>query len=431
MLVEVRSWGRFPRSRSVLLPVHSQQQDIPFDRMSGSFLPYGMGRSLGDSCLNDGNTLLVARGLNRIIGFDESQGRLVAEAGVTFDAILRLIVPHGWFLPVTPGTRFVTLGGAIANDVHGKNHHWAATFGRHLIRFQLRRSDGSRLICSSEENPDWFRATVGGLGLTGLIEWVEIQLKPVVNSWIDAETIRYGNVEEFHALNAESTEKFEYIVAWVDSSPTRDLGRGLFIRGNHNRDPQRTERKAPRGPKVKVPYVLPFSLLNPFTLRAFNTTYYWVKPRHKVETAPIGPFFYPLDEIGAYHRLYGPGGMIQWQGLVPSREAARAVLSSALDLGRSFLTVMKVMGDHQPCGLLSFSGPGITIALDFPYSAQALEKLPRLDEIVAEAGGRIYPAKDARMSGRNFRRFYPHWENLLPYIDPRFSSSFWRRVMAP
>jgi hypothetical protein len=390
-----------------------------------------MGRSLGDSCLNDGNALLVTLGLNRVIEFDPNQGRLVAEAGVTLDAILHLVLTHGWFLPVTPGTRFVSLGGAVANDVHGKNHHGAATFGRHVIRFQLRRSDGSRMICSSTENPDWFRATVGGLGLTGLIEWVELQLKPVANSWIDSETIRYGNVEEFHALNAESTEKFEYIVAWVDSFPTRELGRGLFMRGNHNRDPGRTERKAPSAPKVKVPFVLPVSLLNPWTLQAFNMAYYWAKPRHKVETVPLGPFFYPLDGIGAYHRLYGPGGMVQWQGLVPSREAARAVLSSAMRLGGSFLTVMKVMGDHEPCGLLSFSGPGITIALDFPYSTRLLEKLPQLDEIVAEAGGRIYPAKDARMSGRNFRRFYPHWEKLLPYIDPRFSSSFWRRVMAP
>ena len=430
MLVEVNNWTRFPHSRSVVIPVNSQDQDIPFRQLSTSFLPYGMGRSMGDSCLNHDNALLFTRGLKRVISFDPVQGRLTAEAGITFDEIIRLALPQGWFLPVTPGTRFVTLGGAVANDVHGKNHHCEATFGHHVIRFQLRRSDGCRLSCSRDENQAWFRATIGGLGLTGLLEWIEVQLKPVLNSWIDCETIRYENVDEFHALSAESTEKFEHVVAWVDSLTTRPLGRGVFMRGNHNRDPQRTERIAPGAAKIKVPFIPPFSLVNQWTLKAFNTAYYWAKPQRKATSVPLGSFFYPLDQIGAFHRMYGPGGMIQWQALIPSKEAAREVLLSALRMGGSFLTVMKVMGNHPPFGLLSFSGPGITIALDFPYSAAVLGALPRLDEIVAAVGGRLYPAKDARMSGSHFRRFYPQWEELRPFIDPRFSSSFWRRVTA-
>jgi FAD/FMN-containing dehydrogenase len=389
-----------------------------------------MGRSLGDSCLNDGNALLTTRRLDRILAFDPESGRMTAEAGITFDAIMRLSLPRGWFLPVTPGTRFVTLGGAVANDVHGKNHHCAGSFGHHVVRFELLRSDGSRLRCSAEENPDWFRATIGGLGLTGLIEWMEVQLKPVVNSWIDSETIRYGRLDEFHALSGESLGRFEYVVAWTDTLSPKASGRGLFMRGNHNSDPERRERKAPGGPYLGVPAVPPFSLLNRATLRAFNSVFYRARPERKAAVAPMGPFFYPLDSIGAYHRIYGPGGMIQWQSLVPSRDALGEILAASADVGGSFLTVMKAMGDRESAGLLSFPGGGVTLALDFPWSREVMERLPRLDDIVAAAGGRLYPAKDARMSGGHFRRFFPQWAELQPFIDPRFSSSFWRRVTA-
>ena len=387
-----------------------------------------MGRSLGDSCLNDGNVLLTTRGLNRVIAFDAESGRITAEAGVTFDEIMTLSIPQGWFLPVTPGTRFVSVAGAVANDVHGKNHHCAGTFGHHVLRFSLRRSDGTRIICSAQENSKSLRATIGGLGLTGLIEWVEVQLKPISNSWIDSETIRYGSLDEFYALNEESCAKFEYVVAWVDTLSPKGLGRGVFFRGNHNKDPERRERKTPSRTWVTVPGVFPFSAFNTTTIRAFNTAFYWARPARKTAVVPMLPFFYPLDSLGEYHRLYGPGGMVQWQGLIPDRTAVREVLAASADVGGSFLTVMKVMGDNPSAGLLSFSGAGVTIALDFPYSPRVLEKLPRLDAIVAETGGRLYPAKDARMSGENFRKYFPQWRELLPFIDPRFSSSFWRRV---
>lgn len=423
---DVQNWARFPRSRSILIPVDTQNQEIPFDRFDGSFLPYGMGRSLGDSCLNDGNALLTTRALNRVIAFDPESGCITVEAGVTFDEIMTLSIPQGWFLPVTPGTRFVSVAGAVANDVHGKNHHCAGTFGHHVLRFSLRRSDGTRMTCSAQENREWFRATIGGLGLTGLIEWVEVQLKPISNSWIDSETIRYGSLDEFYALNAESCARFEYVVAWVDTLSAK--GRGIFMRGNHNRDPERQERKIPSRTWVTVPGVMPVSLFNTATIKIFNTGLYWGRAARKTAVIPMLPFFYPLDSLGKYHRLYGPGGMIQWQGLIPAGDAVREVLEASKDLGGSFLTVMKVMGDSPSAGLLSFSGAGITLALDFPYSPRVLEKLPRLDAIVAEAGGRLYPAKDARMSGENFRKYFPQWRELLPFIDPRFSSSFWRRV---
>lgn len=435
MSVEVQSWGRFPRSRSVVLPLSWRDQPIPSNGSNTSFLPHGMGRSYGDSCLNDGNTLLATRGLDRLITFNPDSGRLVAEAGITFDAVLQFAIPRGWFLPVTPGTRFVTLGGAIANDVHGKNHHRAGTFGDHVIRFELRRSDGSRLLCSAEENPGWFRATVGGLGLTGLIEWAEVQLKPISNSFIDSETIRYGDLDEFFTLSSESEANYEYVVAWVDSLAISRLGRGRFIRGNHNTDPDRTGRHAPNASKLVVPFNVPFSLLNRHTLKLFNTAYYRSKfARHSIATVPLEPFFYPLDAIAQWNRIYGRGGLIQWQALIPMphRNASREILSLAARSGSgSFLTVMKVMGDRPPAGLLSFSGHGITIALDFPYDSGLINVLTRMNDIVAEAKGRLYPAKDATMSAQHFRRFYPQWESLLPYVDPRFSSSFWRRVTQP
>jgi hypothetical protein len=428
MLTEVQNWARFPHSRSLIIPVTSQDQAIPFDQDGMSFLPFGMGRSLGDCCLNDGNALLTTRKLNRILSFNEETGRLVAEAGATFDEIQRLSIPKGWFLPVTPGTRFVTLGGAIGNDVHGKNHHCAGTFGHHVICFELRRSDGSSLVCSADENADWFRATIGGLGLTGLIVWAEIQMKPITNSLIDCENIRFGDIDEFYSINEESVKRFEYAVAWVDTLSQGGLGRGVFIRGNHNTDPERKERNSAPGTYFTVPGVLPFSILNRATLKVFNNVFYYVRSSKQATVTPLAPFFYPLDSIGAYHRLYGPRGIIQWQALIPSKEAVREVLSFSSKLGGSFLTVMKVMENYGSAGLLSFSGNGITIALDFPYSRKVVELLPHLDQIVADAGGRLYPAKDARMSGEHFRQFFPQWRELLPYIDSKFSSSFWRRV---
>ena len=408
----------------------SSTQEIPFGVMPESFLPHGMGRSMGDCCLNDGNVLLTTAGLNRFLAWDPGSGLLRAESGVSLDALLNLTVPAGWFAPVTPGTRFVSLGGCVANDVHGKNHHCAGTFGKHVTRLQLRRSDGSRLVCSREENPAWFQATIGGLGLTGLIEWVELQLRPIINSWIDSEIIRYGGVDEFFALNDESVAGYEYVVAWLDTVAGRGRNRGLFIRGNHNQDSARSTRLAPSGPSVSVPIMPPISLLNHWTMRGFNSLYYWAHFREKAFPASMGTFFYPLDVVGAWHRVYGPSGLLQWQGLVPDRDAVREILRLADKMGGSSLAVMKVMGDGPAPGLLSFSGRGTTIALDFPRSPRVLRMLPQLDQVVAEVGGRLYPAKDARMSGQHYRQYYPQWTELLPFIDPKFSSSFWRRVTA-
>lgn len=229
------SWGRVLRPQHELLPLASRHAPLPaLPDGSASMLPYGNGRSYGDSNLNPDGALLPGRQLDRFIAFDPATGVLRCEAGVLLSEILRLVVPQGWFLPVTPGTQFVTVGGAIANDVHGKNHHVAGSFGNHVRCFELLRSDGTRRVCSLTEHADWFAATVGGLGLTGLITWAEVQLRRVANPFMVTESIRFRSLEEFFELSAASEADHEYTVSWIDCAfGGKRLGRGLFNRGNH------------------------------------------------------------------------------------------------------------------------------------------------------------------------------------------------------
>jgi FAD/FMN-containing dehydrogenase len=398
-------------------------------------LPLGNARSYGDSCLNDGGVLLAARGLDHFIAFDPASGVLTCEAGVLFSDILDLVVPQGWFLPVTPGTRFVTVGGAIANDVHGKNHHRAGAFGHHVLSFELLRTDGSRLRCSPEENADWFDATVGGLGLTGFITSASIQLRRVAGPWMSTESHRFDDLAGFFALSRESDRDYEYTVSWIDCvARGKGLGRGLFSRGNHA--PARPDKRpAASKRRLAIPVTPPVSLVNPLSLRAFNQLYYRRQRKRVVHaTTHYEPFFYPLDGIAQWNRMYGPRGFLQYQCVVPP-EAAEATMAElvrtiAASGTGSFLAVLKQFGDQPSRGMLSFPRPGTTLALDFPNGGTStFALLDRLDAIVDGAGGAVYPAKDARMSGEHFRRYFPRWEAFSRFIDPGMSSSFWRRVM--
>ena len=434
-MMRYRSWGGMGGKHQTALPL-IWETDPFLDTGGRSALPFGNGRSYGDSCLNEGGVLLDAKGLNRFLSFDLSSGILRLESGILLSEILDLSVPSGWFLPVTPGTRFVTVGGAIANDVHGKNHHRAGTFGRHVRQLALLRSDGSRIVCSSDKNGDLFSATVGGLGLTGVILWAEIALKRIRSPIIRSETIRFENLEEFFELSDESDRDYEYTVSWIDClGRGQALGRGLFMRGNHAA-PFETFRLPTAGRKNPgIPFPLPFSLVNALTLRGFNTLYYW-KNRKRLTTT-VGsyePFFYPLDGVGHWNRLYGRKGFFQYQCVVPKRgreEAIREILKTISRSGEgSFLAVLKAFGDVPSPGLLSFPRPGVTLALDFPNRGEkTLALLDRLDKIVSAAGGAVYPAKDARMAGESFRQFFPRWEEFLRHKDPGLSSEVWRRVM--
>ena len=429
------SWGRVLKVEHEVISLASRLDALPpLLEPWQTFLPRGNGRSYGDSCLNTGGTALRTRSLDRFIAFDPSTGILSCEAGVLMSEILRLVVPQGWFLPTTPGTRFITVGGAIANDVHGKNHHVVGTFGCHVRRFELLRSTGERLICSSTEHSDYFAATIGGLGLTGLVTWVQFQLRRIGNPWIDTETIRYESLSEFFNLCETSDQDYEFTVSWIDcAGQGQRLGRGLFMRGNHapvgvtpGKHPSRT---------WTFPFVPPVSLVNYVTLRAFNTVYYHNQSaRNARRIQHYEPFFYPLDGILEWNRMYGPKGFYQYQCVIPNEWSSEATSELLKDIAKSgmgsFLSVLKVCGQIESPGMLSFPMPGVSLALDFPNRGERLEKLfTRLDAIVRSAGGRLYAAKDGRMPGSLFRAGYPRWQEFANFIDPRFSSSFWRRVM--
>ncbi|HTR22618.1 MAG TPA: FAD-binding oxidoreductase [Terriglobales bacterium] len=426
------SWGQYPAARHAHVHKAAWDDQVPSILESAtraSLLPYGLGRSYGDSCLNAERTLIDCQRLNRILGFDESSGILRAESGMTLAEIIGVFLPKGWFLPVTPGTQFVTVGGAIANDVHGKNHHCASTFGAHVRQFGLRRSDHGLVLCSPEQNADMLRATIGGLGLTGVIAWADIQLRRVSGPWIDAELIPFQSLQSFLDISRESDGRFEYTVAWLDCFAGKNP-RGIFFRGNHSCVTSKNF-KPKRGPSL--PFALPECLLNRFTVKAFNTAYYHLhKAKGGSSLIPYDSFFYPLDSIRQWNRLYGRRGFLQYQCVIPESrlDAFEELLDRIARSGMgSFLGVLKRFGNVPCVGMLSFPRPGLTIALDFAMRGEStLQLLRSLDEVVLQSGGALYPAKDARMSPALFESSFPNWRAFVPYIDPKFSSSFWRRV---
>ncbi len=443
----LQAWGRLQRPEHTLCDLSDRHRPWPqvvgdADLAQRTWLPFGNGRSYGDSNLNPDGGLLLTRHLDRFIDFDPSTGRLRCEAGVLLADILRLVVPQGWFLPVTPGTQFVTIGGAIANDVHGKNHHVAGSFGNHVSQLELVRSDGSVRVCSPQQHADWFAATIGGLGLTGVITWAEIQLKRVANPFMDSETIRFHSVDEFFEISAQSERDYEYTVSWIDCAFTgRRLGRGLFNRANHAPavcNPQWLPADLPSGVVEhtrSVPFTPPLSLINTLSLKAFNTLYF-NRQRAEVQRGlqHYRPFFYPLDALLQWNRIYGPKGFYQYQCAIPPDDALAVTkqllqVIAASGMG-SFLAVLKQFGAVPSRGLLSFPMPGTTLALDFPNQGPALHRLfAALDQIVLAHGGRLYPAKDGRMPAHVFQAGYPAWRDFLPFVDPRLSSGLWRRVM--
>ncbi len=430
---EFRSWGGLV-ARDVEVVAPAVWSEAPQAHRTPA-LAYGNGRSYGDSCLNDGGTLIEARRLDRIIAFDDETGLITCEAGVLLDSLLKRVVPHGWFPPVTPGTAFVTVAGALANDVHGKNHHRAGTFGRHVRSFELVRSDGSRWRCSADENGALFAATIGGFGLTGLITQVTLQLMPVPSAEMQQEAIHFDGLDRFFEIAAQSDGTHDYTVAWIDSLGSgRSFGRGVFFRANHAphspEEPKQTARMLP------FPLKPPFPLINRLSLRVFNTAYRLAQPRTpEARRIPYRPFFYPLDRIGDWNRAYGPRGLRQFQCAVPmahAREAVETMLKRTLAAGEaSFLTVLKVFGDVPSPGTMSFPIAGATLTLDFPHCGErTLRLLDELDGIALAAGGRVNPYKDARMSAATFEASFPHWREFARHVDPGFSSGFWRRVTA-
>ncbi|MBI5142507.1 MAG: FAD-binding oxidoreductase [Nitrospirae bacterium] len=432
------SWGRFPKVYHLgeYVPRNFDEADIFIQMVDVSVLPRGKGRSYGDSCLNQNGYLISTRLLDKFIDFNPVSGVVKCDAGVTLDEILKVFVPKGWFPSVTPGTKYVTIGGAIANDVHGKNHHIAGTFCKHVRCFELLRSDGERYLCSRDTNSQLFHATIGGLGLTGIILWAEITLRPIMNSLIEAESIQFNGIDEFFQISLESSG-YEYTVSWLDCQYGGKYPvRGIFMRGNHPLSVDGASCGIVHAYQAwkSVPCDAPSCFLSRHTVKLFNTAYYHKQIfRHQKRIVHYDTFFYPLDGITNWNRMYGKNGFLQWQCAVPvtaDNMAIKTIIHKIIEskLG-SFLAVMKEFGSQPQEGMLSFPMPGITLALDFPNAGQKLfSLLEYLDSVVIKAGGRIYPAKDSRMSEETFQASYPDFNSFKAFIDPKFSSSFYRRV---
>lgn len=409
--MELSGWGRFPRV----------QADVGFPQSLPDFyeavmrehpvIARGLGRSYGDSSLAD--HVLETRFYSRFQAFDEASGLLTCDAGVSLAEILEVFVPKGWFLPVTPGTRFVTVGGAIASDVHGKNHHVNGTFGQHVTEIGMLLGNGDELAVSPTQNADLFYATCGGMGLTGIITSATIRLKPIKSSKISETTIKAPDLEA--VLNAfEENEGATYSVAWIDClAKGKSLGRSLLMLGEHA---DSGDLIVPEAKTLSISFDMPTTLLNQRTIQAFNTLYYNRIRQQKI-TRTIGyePFFYPLDKIANWNRLYGKPGFTQYQFVLPKEaglSGMRSILERIAASGRgSFLAVLKAFGEANQ-NLLSFPMEGYTLALDFKAEPAVFELLNEIDELVLNFGGRLYLTKDARMSEVTFKASYPNWQQF-------------------
>ncbi|MFG1463561.1 FAD-binding oxidoreductase [Xanthobacter sp. DSM 24535] len=436
-----RSWGGVLRAESdVVRPLDpARAARLVQDPHPQSLIAYGCGRSYGDVALNPGGMLVDTRHLDCFMAFDPESGLLTCEAGVRLADIFA-VISHpeadgsGWMLPVVPGTRFVSVGGAIANDVHGKNDHACGSFGNHVVSLELARSDGNRFICSRKENPGLFSASIGGMGLTGLILSATLRLRKVSGLALESEEIRFGHLDDFFALDAESAEDWEYTAAWVDClAKGAQLGRGIYLRARHA--PGVGAPPPSRATKIVVPFAPPISAVNALSLRAFNAAYWRKlgKSGRKAQVASYEKTFFPLDAIGQWNHLYGPRGFYQFQAVIPTdaaRDGTADLLRAIVAAGQgSMLVVLKRFGTVGSPGLMSFPMPGVTLALDFPNLGEGtLRLLRRLEEIVVAAHGRIYPAKDFSMSAETYAKGYPALSAFRHFLDPAMSSAFSRRV---
>ena len=427
----ISSWGRLFKVRSNCYELQDQHQAIELIQLGKKIIPYGMGRSYGDVCLSsDGETYKTSK-MDRFIDFNDQTGILECESGVVLGKIQEFAIKKGWLLAVTPGTQYVTLGGAIANDVHGKNHHRYGSFGNTVVSLKILRSDGSILKCSPEVNQELYSATIGGVGLTGIILSARIQLRLVKSSMLLVEKYFFYSLDEFIELSTKSESIWEYSVAWIDCLQKKKI-RGVFFKANHS---DNDSYKSSGNQAINFPFVPPFSLVGKLTLRWFNQIYFLsnvLKP--KASLVHYTKFFYPLDGIRNWNRIYGSKGFFQYQCVIPgekSKIGMEELLEVISNSGMgSFLAVLKQFGNIPSVGMMSFPMPGITLALDFPNQGEKTKQLfNRLDRIVENYGGRIYLAKDARMPKNIFIAGYPNYKGFVKFRDLKFSSMMSQRLM--
>ncbi len=437
-LSPLTGWGRTGGSGSSVLPASSANLgDAVVHGPDRGVLMRGLGRSYGDAAQNGGGLVLRLAGSAGDAILDEATHRVTVGAGVSIDDLLRVTVPRGYFVPVTPGTRFVTIGGAIASDIHGKNHHGEGSFGNHVQRITMLLADGSTVEIGPDRGPDLFWATVGGMGLTGAIIEATIQMIPIETSRCIVDTTRAHDLEHILTLMDEGDHRYRYSVAWIDlMAKGRHLGRSVLTRGDHATvaELQGAATASPRAydPRViaSVPPVVPLSVINTLSVKAFNEFWFRKAPMYRTgEIHSLAGFFHPLDMVGAWNRLYGPRGFVQYQFLVPfgEEEALRRIVERFAASGAaSFLAVLKRFGASNPAPL-SFPAPGWTLALDIPSSFNGLsDMLHDLDRIVLDAGGRHYLAKDSHTTPHAIKRGYPRlaeWQAVRDRFDP---SGVWR-----
>jgi len=432
---ELSGWGRFPRLRAEIHEPEDSRAIAKRLARTSSLIPRGAGCSYGDSAL--ANQVLSSLHLDNFIEFKPLRTSLTGSAGLSLGEILRFIVPHGTFLPVLPGTRHVSLGGAIAADIHGKNHHTDGSFCDHVESFKLQLASGEIVHCNRQENAELFAATCGGMGLTGMILEADLRLLRIENPWINSRCLAADSLESCLELLAEHAD-WRYSVAWIDClSRGRNSGRSIIYLGDHAQAESTLKPWYESDCKLTVPFSTPSVLLNRLTLSAFNAIYYRRQRRRpERETLPYSSYFFPLDRLRHWNRLYGRKGFIQYQLLLPNDSALSGlteILNRVATSGEgSFLSVLKRLGPGNGYPL-SFPGEGATLTLDFKFSRSLMALLNELDRIVLDHQGKLYLAKDARMSQEMFRAGYPNWADFLrtkQQVDPGniFSSLQSRRL---
>ena len=413
MKKSIANWGNYP-------VIESDEQSFSFTdqldqlmKSNDEFIPRGNGRCYGDASLAK-KTISTLK-YDKILSFDTTEGIFECQSGLTLDKILEVIVPKGWFLPVTPGTKFITVGGAVASDVHGKNHHIDGSFSNNIVDMDIVLSSREVISCSPRQNADLFEATCGGMGLTGIITRVKFRLKKIETSFIKQKQVKAENLEEIIGL-FEKYNHYTYSVAWIDClKKGKNFGRSILILGEHatvdelNEKQKKDPLQLPKKKQITFPFNLPSWVLNAFTVKAFNFLYYGKNFKKEINNVvSYEPFFYPLDAILHWNRGYGRSGFVQYQFVLPleSKQGLIEILKRISDKGLgSFLAVLKVFGKQD--SIISFPKEGYTLALDFPVRDGLLEFLDDLDKVVLEHGGRIYMSKDARMKPEILQGGYP------------------------
>lgn len=424
MKAKIANWGNYPWIDAEITAPGNEEAMFHVLEKHQKLIPRGLGRCYGDSALQ--HTILSTLKFNHFLAFDEQNGILHCQAGVSFDEILKIFVPKGWFLPVTPGTKFVTCGGALASDVHGKNHHKEGTFSDHVLFFHLILPNGQKLRCSREENLNLFQLTCGGMGLTGIITDVCFKLKKIETAYIRQENIKAANLDEVIRLFEESAH-WTYSMAWIDClSKGENFGRSIMMRGENAKLDELSEKqkkqplKVHNDGKLNVPFYFPSFVLNSFSVKAFNFLYYHKqRPKEIKNIVHYDSFYYPLDAIHHWNRIYGKKGFTQYQFVIPREKGREGLIELIGHIGKknmgSFLTVLKLFG-KQDENYIRFPMEGWTLAMDFKIHPSLWKFLDEMDEIVLKYGGRVYLTKDVRMKPEFLRQTYSQAASFIEQV---------------